>query len=88
MKRFLLLALTAGLLSPIAAKAESIWLMVKIEPFSGGAALEKIQMKNMNQRENEMKKLFERWDKVRKFVKSNSSEITTNSRNRTIICFS
>ena len=30
MKRFLLLALTAGLLSPIAAKAESYKLLVKV----------------------------------------------------------
>ena len=28
MKRFLLLALTAGLLSPIAAKAETYWLIL------------------------------------------------------------
>ena len=28
MKRFLLLALTAGLLSPIAAKAETWWLLI------------------------------------------------------------
>ena len=29
MKRFLLLALTAGLLSPVAAKAETWWLVIR-----------------------------------------------------------
>tara|TARA_B100000700_G_C15037626_1_gene853567 strand:- start:339 stop:593 length:255 start_codon:yes stop_codon:yes gene_type:complete len=48
MNRFLLIALTAGLLSPIAAKAESIWLVLG---WAGSyqMALEKIEMKNMSQ---------------------------------------
>ena len=33
MKRFLLLALTAGLLSPVAAKAESYKLLVKVSEY-------------------------------------------------------
>ena len=57
MNRFLLLALTAGFISPIAANAESVWLLLKINKSNGGMALEKIQMKNMNQCENEMQKL-------------------------------
>ena len=59
MKRLLLLALTAGLLSPIAAKAESYWLvLVKHD------ALEKIQMQSMEQCEE----MAQKWvDKV--FVK-------------------
>ena len=74
MNRFLLLALTAGLLSPIASNAESIWLLLKVNKSNGGIALEKIQMKNMDQCENEMKKLAERWDydnkldKLRRFA--------------------
>ena len=55
MKSFLLLALTAGLLSPIAAKAETYWLIL----FSGmGQASEKIQMASMEQCQKEGK-LFE-----------------------------
>ena len=50
MKSFLLLALTAGLLSPIAAKAETYWLIL----FSGmGQASEKIQMASMEQCQKE-----------------------------------
>ena len=45
MNRFLQLALTAGLLSPIAAKAESVWLIIQAK----SNALEKIQMRDMNQ---------------------------------------
>ena len=45
MKRFLLLALTAGLLSPIAANAETIYLVISTE----GTSLDKIEMKDMNQ---------------------------------------
>ena len=48
MKRFLLLALTAGLLSPIAAKAESYWLVLE-KAWGGYAALEKIEMIDMAQ---------------------------------------
>ena len=55
MKRFLLLALTAGLLSPIAAKAESIWLVLVKHN-----ALEKIQMQSMDQCEEEAKKWSEK----------------------------
>ena len=42
MNRFLLLALTAGLLSPVAAKAESVWLVLTKHD-----AMEKIQMRDM-----------------------------------------
>lgn len=45
MDSFLLLALDAGLLSPIAAKAETIYLVISTE----GTALDKIEMKDMNQ---------------------------------------
>ena len=55
MKRFLLLALTAGLLSPIAAKAESYWLII-----TGSSSFEKVQMGSMEQCEDEMTKLSER----------------------------
>jgi hypothetical protein len=52
MNRFLLLALTAGLLSPIAVKAESYWLIL----FSGmGKASEKVQMASMEQCQKEGK---------------------------------
>ena len=48
MKRLLLLALTAGLLTPIAANAESYWLIM-----SAGDAdkidMEKVQMENLDQ---------------------------------------
>jgi len=74
MNRFLLIALTAGLASPVATSAESIWLILKVNKSNGGIALEKIQMKDMDQCENEMQKLAERWDyaskldKLRKFA--------------------
>ena len=61
MKRFLLLALTAGLLSPIAAKAESVWLV-----YAGGfptlkrrtIVLDKIQVQNEDQCHREGKKMI------------------------------
>jgi len=40
MNRFLLLALTAGLLSPIASNAESVWFVL----YKGKSGLEKIEM--------------------------------------------
>ena len=43
MNRFLLLALTAGFFSPIAVKAESIWLILNT------VSLEKIEMESMEQ---------------------------------------
>ena len=49
MKRFLLLALTAGLLSPIAAKAESYWLVLGASHQQYSVTLEKIQMESMEQ---------------------------------------
>ena len=52
MNRFLLLALTAGLLSPIAAKAERIWLVLVKHH-----ALEKIEMQSMEQCEE----MAEQW---------------------------
>ena len=45
MKRFLLLALTAGLLSPIASNAESVWLVL----YKGKSGLEKIEMRDLDQ---------------------------------------
>ena len=48
MKRFFLLALTAGLLSPIAAKAETYWLILKTTQ-GAAAALEKIEVPSMKQ---------------------------------------
>ena len=44
MKRFLLLALTTGLLSPIAASAETVWLVILI-----GQDSNKIEMGSMEQ---------------------------------------
>ena len=52
MNRFLLLALTAGLFSPIAANAASAWLILRygnIYGSRGAVALEKVKMSNMNQ---------------------------------------
>ena len=45
MKRFLLLALTAGLLSPIAAKAESYWLVYGV--FVNGSSMGQIETESM-----------------------------------------
>ena len=45
MKRFLLLALTAGLLSPIAANAESYWLIVLFNEETS----QKIEMESLEQ---------------------------------------
>ena len=43
MKRFLLDALTAGLLSPIASNAESVWLVL----YMGESGLEKIEIRDL-----------------------------------------
>ena len=48
MKRFLLLALTAGLLSPIAAKAETYWLILKPADYAQASVLLKIEMKSFD----------------------------------------
>ena len=48
MKRFLLLALTAGLLSTIAAKAESYWMVLE-NSWKDFASMEKIEMLKMEQ---------------------------------------
>ena len=45
MKRFLLDALTAGLLSPIASNVESVWLVLYIVD----SGLEKIEMRDLDQ---------------------------------------
>ena len=47
MNRFLLLALTAGLLSPIAAKAETYWLILKPADYAQASGLLKIEMKSL-----------------------------------------
>ena len=52
MNTFLLLALTAGLLSPIAAKAGTNWLVIKT--YSGG--LQTIKMNTLEQCEQQGKK--------------------------------
>ena len=44
MKRFLLLALTAGLLSPIAANAERFWLIL-----NSSNDMQRIEVENMDQ---------------------------------------
>ena len=50
MNRFLLLALTAGLLSPIAAKAESVYLVIaKRNDFFKTNFIETIEMLDMKQ---------------------------------------
>ncbi|MAJ23213.1 MAG: hypothetical protein CBC24_05030 [Candidatus Pelagibacter sp. TMED64] len=51
MNRFLLLALTAGMISPIAANAESVWLILKTS-----TGLEKVQSLDMAQCEREGQK--------------------------------
>ena len=51
MKRFLLLALTAGLLSPIASKADRYWLVFKHS--TSGSGIEKIEMKSLAQLEEQ-----------------------------------
>ena len=58
MKRFLLLALTAGLLSPIAAKAESYWLILTygMGGYEDSGALEKIEMQSSEACEKEGRK--------------------------------
>ena len=67
MKRFLLLALTAGLLSPIAANAESVWLVLLGR---SSDSMEKIQMQDMKQceemgkywqQENHRKSAAKKW---------------------------
>tara|TARA_Y100001968_G_scaffold23658_1_gene18512 strand:+ start:388 stop:561 length:174 start_codon:yes stop_codon:yes gene_type:complete len=50
MKRFLLLALTAGLISPIAAKADRYWLILDA---TGARGIEKIEMKSLAQCEEQ-----------------------------------
>ena len=50
MKRFLLLALTAGLLSPIASEAESVWLVIaKRNDFFKTNFTHTVQMLDMKQ---------------------------------------
>ena len=52
MKRFFLLGLTSGLLSPSAVKAESVWLVIgwRTDPgLLSPIALEKIEMLDMTQ---------------------------------------
>ena len=51
MNRFLLIALAAGFLSPITAKAESVWLILKTS-----TGLEKVQSLDMAQCEREGQK--------------------------------
>ena len=53
MNHFLLLALTAGLLSPIAANAERYWLIIRASDHLQGTALEKIEMKSLEQCEEQ-----------------------------------
>ena len=48
MRRFFLIALTAGLLSPTAAKAESIWLVIGAST-RDSTSMEKIQMGSLAQ---------------------------------------
>ncbi len=51
-RRFLPLLLTAGILSPTAAMAESTWLILRyayITTSGGSAALEKVKMPSLNQ---------------------------------------
>ena len=45
MKRFLLDALTAGLLSPIVSNAESVWLV----PYMWESGLDNIEMRDLDQ---------------------------------------
>ena len=45
MKRFLLDALTAGLLSPIASNAESVWLVL----YMWESGLDNIEMRDLDQ---------------------------------------
>ena len=54
MKKLLLIALSAGLLSPIAAKAETYWLILV-----AGQNLQKVEMKSMDH----CKEQGEKWRK-------------------------
>tara|TARA_Y100001968_G_scaffold152683_1_gene139632 strand:+ start:1650 stop:1862 length:213 start_codon:yes stop_codon:yes gene_type:complete len=47
MRRFFLIALTAGLLLPAAAKAGKVWLV--IDGYSNGYGMEKIEVDDMQQ---------------------------------------
>ncbi len=53
MNRFLLIALTTSLVSPIVANAESIWLVLLGK---SSDSMEKIQMQSMEQCEEEAQK--------------------------------
>ena len=55
MNRFLLLALTAGLLSPVAAKAESHWLVITYSS-SHGRTMNTIEMESAGGCESEGKR--------------------------------
>ena len=52
MKTFLILYILF-FLGTQTAKAESVWLILSMESYAGGIALEKIEMKNMAQCEEE-----------------------------------
>ena len=73
MKRFFLLALTAGLLSPIAAKADRYWLILNSKTQE---ALEKIEVKSLAQCE-EQGYIFQ--SKKNELIKNPQGERTTLS---------
>ncbi len=52
MRRFLFIALTAGLLTPVAAKAESHWLILNHQN-SDRSSLEKVEMESASACEKE-----------------------------------
>ncbi len=58
MRHFLFISLFGVLLIPTFAKAESYWLILSSWGGNGGKALEKIQMKNMDQCEEQGKKFY------------------------------
>ena len=65
MNRLLLLALTAGLLSPIAAKAERIWLII-----DSPHGMQKIEARNMAQCQ-EQGEIFHKSNQTMRSVRNN-----------------
>ena len=59
MRRFLFVALAAGLLSPTAANAESIWLIYRAAIPGQGVATNKVEMQSLKQCYAQAKKLLE-----------------------------
>ena len=68
MKRFLFVTLFASLLIPTVAKAERYWLIIKAQAHHKGTALEKIEMKSMEQCEEQGKIFTEPFAEDQKYI--------------------